>query len=303
MKNILWVSGQLTVMPVLVSGTAENVLLTRSPLAAENPAEIIIDKIGLLIIDVRWQKNQSVADETTAQNMREAVQNKNPTLTENDKAHLYFTGGALKIEESVPVIVYAHVGQYTASKNLKFRMSQPTAVDIANKIVNTQFRVNWCRHHMVDDPDMSASISEGMRKVNPELQDADVAKIIYFSNIKLIENEPVPVTAMIQFRGESARRQLTVIMAPPTPQDVINKISDLTVEVGYTNNYSVKSRNTRYRLRKALREYNTDLNDADVVKLFFRGSNLKLGQQVTVVVFIAGWPTVSKEIYVTMNYT
>ena len=303
MKNILWVSGQLAVMPVLVSGAAENVLLTQSSLAAENPAEIIIDKIGLLIIDIRWQKNQSVTDETTAQNMREAVQNKNPTLTENDKAHLYFTGGALKIEETVPVIVYVHVGQYTASKNLKFRMTQPTAVDIANKIVNTQFWVNWCKHHMVDDPDMSASISEGMRKVNPELQDADVAKIIYLSNIKLIENEPVPVTAMIQFRGESARRQLTVTMAPPTPQDVINKISDLTVEVGYTDNYSVKACNTRYRLRKALREHNTDLNDADVVKLFFRGSNLKLGQQVTVVMFIAGWPTVSKEIYVTMNYT
>ena len=75
------------------------------------------------------------------------------------------------------------------------------------------------------------------------------------------------------------------------------------MEFGYTDNYSVKARNTRYRLRKTLREHNTDLNDADVVKLFFRGSNLKLGQQVTVVVFIAGWPTVSKEIYVTMNYT
>ena len=313
MKKLLSLIGAISI----VGSGASTVISCGGSSAPKNndqaQANAIKDKIKDTNIMISGVSSLDTTNTATTNVIKEALQNANRTLTDDDLAKITFNKVGLLPRVGVPVTATITVGEATAKKDLQVTMNpsdQDKANDIRDRITNVALTVPAETNTDTTNPETITAIKTALQSQNPALTSEDLAKIT-FGAVTLTAGKAVKVTATVKINTAKATKDLNVTVAATNQQkadairDKIAKV-ELTVPIG--TNPDTTNIATISALKTALVEENSSLKEDDLALITFSDTTLQAGRDVEVIATItvgtgSSEATANKDLMVTLTPT
>lgn len=176
---------------------------------------------------------------------------------------------------------------------------------IINKITNKKIVIKQTNSDSTGDRNVIIAIKDDLQKKNPLLNDADL-DTLSFSVVKLTLNTPVNVDVTSTVGENTAKTTIQVFMVAnsTTAQGIIDKITDVDINLPYGTNPYTGEPATIKVMKQALQIYNPTLTDQDLTFITFPEQELSLGEPVAIkVTATIGSEMAAKSVNFTLSAT